>query len=191
MMRAAASRLLLAAIALTATAALAAERATHSAAAVPSCAPASLSASFGGQGATQSLLGGVTVTNHAQTACRLSGRPLIAMRGGSPGEVLREQATDKLGPPGERFSVTLVLDPRHTAAVWFQWLNWCNPRAKGPPGAAAIAGKRPTAVLVRIAPGARQIVASVSGGLSRLDLPVCGDPSEPSQISVSLWSAGG
>jgi hypothetical protein len=47
---------------------------------------------FGGQGATQSLLGGVTVTNHGRETCRLTGRPTIAMRDGSPQEGLNERA---------------------------------------------------------------------------------------------------
>jgi hypothetical protein len=58
----------------------------------PRCVPAKLSAMFGGQGATQSLLGGVTVTNHGRETCRLTGRPTIAMRDGSPQEGLNERA---------------------------------------------------------------------------------------------------
>jgi hypothetical protein len=159
--------------------------------AVPSCVPARLSASFGGQGTTQSLLGEVAVTNHGRTACRLSSRPVIGFPGGSPHEVLRERATNTLGVfPGERFSATLVLDPGHTAAVWFQWMNWCNPAASGPAGATALGGRRPSQVLVRIAPGAPAIVATVSGGLRALYLPVCNDPKIPSQISVSRWTSG-
>jgi len=159
--------------------------------AVPSCVPARLSASFGGQGATMSLLGEVIVTNHGRTACRLSGRPVIGFPGGSPREVLRERAMNTPGLfPGERFSATLVLDPGHTAAVWFQWANWCNPAGSGPAGATALGGRRPSHVLVSIAPGAPAIVATVRGGLRALYLPVCNDPQIPSQISVSRWTAG-
>ena len=157
--------------------------------AVAPCRASALSASFGGQGATESLLGAVDVINRGHAACRLSGRPAIALPGGSPGEVLRERAMDTSAMfPGTRFSSTLVLGPGRAAAVRFQWANWCSPRATGPPGASA-GGRRPSRVLVRIAGDAHPIVASVSGGLRSLYLPVCNDPAAPSSLLVSLWIA--
>ncbi len=157
---------------------------------VPSCMPAQLSASFGGQGATQSLLGGVTVTNHGRAACRLSGRPVITFAGGSPHELLREQAM-KPAPedPVEHYSATIVLAPGRSASVFFQWFNWCDPQSKAPPTSAAAGGRRPSHVLVTLRPGARAIVATVAQ-LRTMYLPVCGDPGAPSAISVSLWTRG-
>ena len=157
---------------------------------VPSCVPAELSASFGGQGATQSLLGTITVTNHGRAACRLSGRPAIAMRGGPPHELLREQAMNTaVGDPGERYSATILLAPGRLASVLFQWFNWCDPQSKAPPTSAAAGGRRPSQVLVTLGPGARAIVATVPQ-LRTMYLPVCGDPGAPSAISVSLWMRG-
>jgi len=160
------------------------------AAGVPSCAAAQVSASFGGQGATQSLLGSVIVTNRAAAACLLSGRPVITFAGGPPHEVLREQATKPaLEDPVERYSATIVLAPRHSASVLFQWFNWCDPQSKAPPTSAAAGGRRPSQVLVTLRPGAPAIVATVAQ-LRTMYLPVCGDPGAPSTISVSLWTPG-
>jgi hypothetical protein len=185
------SRLVRAAIALLAAVALAgAGAAPGSAATVPLCTAPAVSASFGGQGATQSLLGWVTVTNHARAACRLSGRPAIAMRGGSPHELLRERAIGTAVMwPGQRFSATIVLAPGRSASVLFQWFNWCNPKAEAPPTGTAAGGRRPSRVLVTLAPGSRALIASVPQ-LRTMYLPICGDPGAPSQISVSLWMAG-
>jgi hypothetical protein len=179
-----------AAIALLAAAVLAGAGAgVAPAAIVPSCAPASLSATFGGQGTTQSLLGAVTITNHGGGACRLSGRPSIAMRGGSPHELLRERAMNTTALfPGQRFSAATVLAPGRSASVVFQWFNWCNPAAKTPSPSSG--GRRPSQVLVTLARGARAIVATVAQPRT-VYLPVCGDPREPSEIFVSLWTAGG
>ena len=154
------------------------------------CTAASVSASFGGQGSTQSLLGAVTITNHGRAACRLSGRPAIAMRGGSPHELLRERAMNTpVMWPGQRFDTTIVLAPGRSASVRFQWFNWCNPQAKAPPTTTAAEGRRPLQVLVTLAPGSPALTASVPQ-LRTIYLPICGAPSAPSQINVSLWMAG-
>jgi hypothetical protein len=161
-----------------------------SAATVPLCTASAVSASFGGQGATQSLLGTVTVTNHGRAACRLSGRPAIAMRGGSRHELLRERAMDTARMwPGQRFSATIALASGRSASVLFQWFNWCNPQAKAPPTSTAAGGRRPSQVLVTVAPGSGALIASVPQ-LRTMYLPVCGDPGAPSEINVSLWMAG-
>ncbi len=157
----------------------------------PSCAPANLAATVGGQGATQSLLGGVTVTNHGRHACRLAGRPTIAMPGGSPGEVLSERTMNTATLiPNTRFDATLLLDPGHSATADFQWFNWCNPQAHAPPTSTAAEGRRPSQVRVALAAGAAGIVATVRAGLHALSLPVCGAPRQPSLLYVSLWATG-
>jgi Protein of unknown function (DUF4232) len=155
----------------------------------PLCIPVNLSATFGGQGATQSLLGAVKVTNHGRGACRLAGRPTIAMRGGSPHEVLSERAMNTAALiPSARFSATLLLDPGHSASAAFQWFNWCNPLANALPTSTAAEGRRPSQVRVTVAVGTHAIVATVLGGLRALYPPVCGAPRHASLLYVSLWT---
>jgi hypothetical protein len=157
----------------------------------PPCVPAKLSATFGGQGATQSLLGGVTVTNHGRGTCRLTGRPTIAMHDGSPREGLNERAMNTTALfPGEPFHATLLLDAGHSASARFQWFNWCNPRSSTRTTSTAVEGRRPSQVLVTIAAGTHGIVATVEGGLQALYLPVCFAPHQPSTLYVSLWTTG-
>jgi hypothetical protein len=155
----------------------------------PLCIPANLSATFGGQGATQSLLGAVTVTNHGRGACILAGRPTIAMRGGSPHEVLRERAMDTAALiPSARFSATLLLDPGYSGSAAFQWFNWCNPLASALSTGTTAEGRRPSQVRVTVAEGTHAIVATVLGGLRALYVPVCGAPRHASVLYVSLWT---
>jgi hypothetical protein len=155
----------------------------------PLCIPANLSATFGGQGATQSLLGAVKVTNHGHDACRLAGRPTIAMRGGSPHQVILERATNTAALiPSERFNATVLLDSGHSASAAFQWFNWCDPQATGPPTSTAAEGRRPSQIRVTLAPSTHAIVATVLGGLRAVYLPVCGAPRRPSLLYVSLWT---
>ena len=157
------------------------------------CTPAALSATLFGEGATQSLLGEVTITNHARVACALAGRPAITVAGGSPHGRLRQAALATAQMfPGTRFAHTVVLDAGRSASVRFQWSNWCVPHAPAgtPPGSAAGGGGRPTAILVSIAPHAHAVAARVRGGLTALALPVCAGPGSPlSTMSVSLWIA--
>ena len=161
----------------------------HEATAVPACAPAQLSATFGGEGATQTLLGGVTITNHGRAGCQLIGRPTITMRGGSPHEQLAEHAMNTAALfPGAHFSTSILLDPGDSASVRIQWSNWCNPTARTNPTSGAPAeGRRPTQILVAVAANTRAITASVSGGLHTELLPICVAPKLPSWIDVSLW----
>lgn len=91
--------------------------------------------------------------------------------------------------PGERVSTSVLLKPGHAASVRFQWSNWCNP-AHPSVTSTASEGRRPTQILVALAPGARGIVATIPGGLHRLYLPVCIAPGTPSRIAVSLWTTG-
>jgi hypothetical protein len=156
----------------------------------PSACPASsLSASFGGQGATQAIVGGLTITNSGKTACRVTGHPAIAMRTGSSMETLDELPWSSSAFPGTDFSRSVLLTPDRSASVRIRWMNWCDPKAprSSPPGNAA-PGKRPSQILVTVAPGTRPISASVPGGLRRLGLPDCIVPSRPSTIEVTLWT---
>ena len=172
-----------AALALAASAALA-----HSA--PRACPASSLSASFGGQGATQAIVGGLTIANSGKTACRVTGHPAIAMRTGSSTQILGELPWSSSAFPGTDFSSTVLLRPHRSASVRIRWMNWCDPKAprSSPPGNAA-RGKRPSQILVTVAPGTRPISVSVPGGLLRLGLPACMVPSRPSTVAVTLWTA--
>ena len=153
------------------------------------CQASSLSASFGGQGATQAIVGGLTITNNGKTACRVTGHPAIAMRTGGSTETLGELPWSSSAFPGTHFSSSVLLRPHHSASVRIRWMNWCDPKAprSSPPGNAA-QGKRPSQILVTVAPGTRPISASVPGGLRQLGLPDCIVPSRPSTIEVTLWT---
>src|ERR1700733_3787 len=108
------------------------------------CTADQLSATLFGEGATETLLGAVTVTNDASAACRLGGRATISMRGGSPHERL-EQGAMNTGAlfPGEHFGRTVLLRPGQSASARFQWGNWCNPAVHAAPTTAAAGGRRP------------------------------------------------
>lgn len=154
------------------------------------CRASSLSARFGGQGATQTIVGELTVTNTGTTLCRLTGRPVIAMRTSGRRATLHERPWNSSAFPDTRFSSTILIGPHHSASVRFQWLNWCNPKAprSSPPSGNAAEGKRPSQILVMVAPGAQPAIANVPGGLRQLGLPRCLVPDRPaSSIYVTLW----
>lgn len=156
----------------------------------PSACPASsLSASFGGQVATQAIVGGLTITNSGKTTCRVTGHPAIAMRTGSSTATLGELPWSSSAFPGTYFSSSVLLRPDRSASVRIRWMNWCDPKAprSSPPGNAA-RGKRPSQILVTVAAGTRPISASVPGGRRRLGLPDCIAPSRASTIEVTLWT---
>jgi len=154
------------------------------------CQASSLAASFGGQGATQAVVGGLTISNNGTTACRETGHPTIAMRTLDSTETLRELPWSSSAFPGTHFSSSVLIRPHHSASVRIRWMNWCDshaPRSSSPGNAAR--GKRPSQILVTIAVGTRPISASVPGGLRKLGLPDCIAPSRPSTIEITLWTA--
>ena len=136
---------------------------------------------FGGQGATQGIVGGLTVTNKGTAACRVTGRPTIAMRTGGSTDTLRELPWNSSAFPGRLFSNSALLRLHHSASVRVRWMNWCDPKGAQ--------GKQPSQVLITIAPGTRPISASVTGGLRQLGLPECIAPGRRSTIEVTLWTA--
>ncbi len=156
------------------------------------CRASSLSARFSGQGASQTIVGELTVTNTSTTSCRLTGRPLIAMRTSGRPATLDERHWSSSAFPDIRFSSTILIGPRRSASVRFQWLNWCNPKAprSSPPSGNAAEGKRPSQILVMVAPGTQPTIANVPGGLRQLGLPRCLEPDRPaSSIYVTLWTS--
>ena len=159
--------------------------------AVPrACHAPSLRASLGGQGATQSLVDSLTVTNRGTVACRLRGRPAISFRADAPRPALVETAS-RAGVAGPRARFALVLAAGHSARVFLQWRNWCTRTGHAVPTSSAAGGPRPTLVMVRLTSHARPIAVAVRGGLARLYLPVCDAPRAPSTLAVSGWSPAG
>jgi hypothetical protein len=104
---------------------------------VPFCRSAQLSGSTGFQGATQTMLGGVTIQNTSNAACSLPQlRPLVTISW--RGKVLpTEERPMRTGPPWPRAH---VLAPGRKASVFWQWWT-CG--AIGVPQAAV----RPTLTL--------------------------------------------
>jgi hypothetical protein len=90
----------------------------------PPCRATQLSASAGLQGATQSLLGGATITNTGNASCSLpQGRPFV--RFSLDGKALRVR--ERSWP--YRFTNARpvhVLLPHGQAVIYLQWWNWCG-----------------------------------------------------------------
>jgi Domain of unknown function (DUF4232) len=84
----------------------------------PLCRSAQLSGSAGFQGATQSMLGGITLQNTSAGTCSLpSARPLVSISW--HGERLRtKEGANPNAPPWPR---ARVLAPGAKAGVYFQW----------------------------------------------------------------------
>ncbi len=110
--------------------------APNTAAAAPGvCTAVQLAVTGGWQGATQSMLGGVTLRNKSATPCTLQGWLGVSLAG-STGRTLdvkvRHPATAPSGfpqpPPGTPPAVTLRPGATSTAAVWIwmQWGNYCG-----------------------------------------------------------------
>lgn len=116
----------------------------------PLCRASQLTASFGWQGATQSMLGGVTVENTGETACSLPlARPKLTLYwNGRPLQVQERKWPYKLN-----FTPAHVLLRGNSAVVETQWWNWC-----GRPLQAAV----PPTVLLRFADGLRITARAVS-----------------------------
>jgi Protein of unknown function (DUF4232) len=158
----------------------------------PLCASSALSASFFGQGATQSLLGEITIRSHARAACRLVGRAAISVRSAPPREALQQRVMNTAAMfPSVPFTPKFLLQPGDTVTARFQWWNWCNPRTPPgtPPGSNSAQGPKPTGIAVTLRTGVNPINATVPGSLGSLAPPICMNPSAPaSWITVSLWT---
>src|SRR5207248_3466625 len=148
----------------------------HPALATP-CRAANLHASIFLQGATGSLVGGVTLTNRGP-ACALVGRPRASLTG--PAAQTTQWRTRKIASAGE--AADPLADPvgslralahGKSARVGLVWSNWCGPGSS----AAGSSGQRPRALVLALA----------SDTTLRLPLgraPRCDSPSSPSKLSV-------
>ena len=144
----------------------------------PPCQAHDLRASLFLQGATGSLVGGVTFLNAGPAACSLVGRPSFSFSGAAAAaehwqvEKLASSPTpdDVLAdPPGS----LRALQPGKSAGVQVFWSNWCGPGSV-PTGAS---GAKPTAMVLGLASGA-EISVPVT------DAPRCDSPQDPSTVSV-------
>jgi hypothetical protein len=143
------------------------------------CTASSLHAHLFLQGATGSLVGGISLRNVSVRPCSLLGSPRISFSGGgalsTKWQVKRLSASqvpvDVLAdPPGS----LRALAPGKSASVTVFWSNWCGPHAvvTGDPGQV---------------PGALELLLSDG---TRVSIPIahaprCDAPQDPSTISVS------
>ncbi|MHB8594151.1 MAG: DUF4232 domain-containing protein [Acidimicrobiales bacterium] len=141
-----------------------------------SCTGTDLSASVGWQGATGSMLGGVSFTNRGQRSCALGGYLGVELHDQN-GQVLH--VTEKqVGPNSVGPAVTsppvVVLPPGVVDGAGFsvQWFNWCGPTPARP------------GVTVTLPSGA-QIDAGTVPLANSLGVPRCdGGPGSSSWIQI-------
>jgi len=143
----------------------------------PACRAANLHAPLFLQGATGSLVGGVTLTNRGR-ACALLGWPRAAFAGSAAQatkwQVRRvassfEPPNPLADPPGS----LRALSRGKSARVALVWSNWCGPGSE----AAGSSRERPTALVLSLA------------SKTRLRLPLtraprCDSPTTPSKLTV-------
>jgi hypothetical protein len=143
------------------------------------CRSSALSAVLSGQPATQQIVGTLSVTDHATTACLLSGRPKITL------SLLRMLVAPTMRPwnssafPGVGFTSAVLLRPRRSVSARFLWLGYCRDRLG------------PWTARVRIGPAsivARVVGQSGGGAFSQPHCPVADGGRQT--ISVTLWTTG-
>jgi hypothetical protein len=162
---------ILVAAAVPAVAAVALAPSAHGVGAAATCTARQLRLSGGLSGATQSLLGTLTLTNRSGRACALPARPRrVSLY--IPGQLL-PTLTVRMGgsatPPG---APTRTLPARGHVVVGVQWRNWCGaPRGR----------VRASLVLT--------IYASVTARMSlgTVTTPPCGDAKFASTVAVSRF----
>jgi hypothetical protein len=144
----------------------------------PPCKAADLRTHLFLQGATGSLVGGITLLNAGATACSLVGRPSFSFTGAAaaaerwrvkklaassaPPDVLAD-------PPGS----LRALQPGKSAGIQLFWSNWCGPGAV----ATGASGAPPDAIVLGLASGTRISVRVTQA-------PRCDAPQYPSTVSV-------
>ncbi len=136
----------------------------------PDCSAQMLQAVFNGaQGATQSIVFGVNITNTSVQPCFLQQWPqaILADPQGNPLQVTYSYS----GPSGATYNsnTLLGLPPGRTANFGFQWGNWCSPVVQaGVSVRLVLAGNGGTLTIPTGLPG---------GG-------VCNDTSSPSWVMI-------
>jgi hypothetical protein len=122
----------------------------------PICRASQLSAEADWQGATQSMLGGATVTNRGGVCSLPAGVPSARITWQGRALPLRERKVPNFGPGKPR----RILEPGAKATVYIQWWNYC-----GRP----VAAKLPPTLDLRF--GTRLLVAAKAS--LNWGVPVC------------------
>lgn len=158
--------------------------ATRPAASAPDCTAAQLRVLGRGLELTPYGSGGtgtITLSNKGSRACRLTGRPAVAIVGAADAPRQRQV---NLPPAPATFpdvvppaSALLALPPGDSATLSVQWSNWCPPHAS--PGKRVVP---PRAVRVTL-PGGRGSV-----DVDYNAVPDCVRPAEPSKIGVTPFA---
>jgi hypothetical protein len=96
-----------------------------------SCDPTKLRATAGLQGATGSMLGGLSLRNPGPT-CALTGRPLVEIewhgkRVTAPQQPFAPGSLKSMGP----FHLNRTFVHGKSLFVWLQWMNYCGPKPWG------------------------------------------------------------
>ncbi len=134
------------------------------------------------QGATGSLVGGVSLVNAGVRPCSLVGWPTVTFAGpAASGEKWRVKRLAASPSPPEAISdppgSLRALLPGKTAATAIFWSNWCGPGSTpaGSPGAF------PTKLILGL-PGGATI------GIPLAHAPRCDQPDDPSTVSVGPFT---
>jgi hypothetical protein len=144
--------------------------AASSSSALPRCKAAQLKVTGSLQGATQSLLGTLTVTNRAAQACALPIAPRrVTLRIGTQVlPTLTARMSPAMEPPG---LPTRKLPARERVFVGIQWRNWCGrPRGR-----------------VRLSVELTIYNATPRTPVGRVRTPVCVDHKHSSRVAVSRF----
>ena len=140
----------------------------------PPCTASQLHATLSLQGATQTLVGGVLLSNRSSQPCSLLGRPKLSFAGATSRWRLTawkgstDLVHDPLAPP--RGTLRALVRGRHVE-IGISWSNWCG-RGSSADGNAG----RPPAAIVLSAPGGGAILLARNRPGSRavgLGAPPC------------------
>jgi hypothetical protein len=135
------------------------------------CRPADLRANVFLNGATGSLLGGISLVNASSKPCTLRGEPTVRLRDAagvllSTHEVAVKPLWRQLGQARPSGWPTVRLSPRGRAAIFLQLRNWCVTPAK------------PVYFHVRLPRAAQDVIAP-----ARVTLR-CDDPHSPVSLAI-------
>lgn len=154
----------------------------------PACAASQLKASLFLQGASMSLVGGITIVNRGARPCALVGRPKLSFSGATAkwretryhAQNVLPLGFDPLAPPAGSLR---ALAPGEHVQVNLWWSNWCG-RGSNPGGDSG----RPARAMVLTAPGGGRI--ALHNGLRRsFFAPVCnGGPGSSSVLQATNFA---
>lgn len=139
---------------------------------IATCTVSQLSSVGGWQGATQSLLGAISLSNTGATECELHGYLTVTIfdKQGQALHVETRHGTPQTGTPPPRVG-NVVLPPGKddAAQIYVQWFNWC--------------GGDPSPITVRLTfPNGETLV--VPPGLNPWGVEDCQSPSDPSVLQI-------